>query len=173
MSYGVITRRDYLYLKLQEGSLELELYEQIKQGLPVTSAGNKDRQNALTRLRRRGFISNTGTRVQPVWIVHELTERQQELIREYEAEQERLAQLPQRVIRKRTEKKLIDNVKVGEKIKIAGHICIVRKVEFVHYYSTNSNVRLELHVGENRRLRDTSVLFMPRGTLVTIILKEN
>lgn len=171
--YGVISHRDYRYLKLQEGSLELELYEKIKQGLPVTSTGDKDRHNALTRLRLRGFIFNTGTRARPIWNANELTERQQKLIREYEAEQARLAQIPKRVIRKRTEKKFVNDVQTGEKLKIAGQVCIVGKIDFIHYFSTDSTVRLELHIGENRRHRDKFVLFMPRGTVVTIIKKEN
>jgi hypothetical protein len=39
----------------------------IKNGDPVPTGQSKDIRNALTRLRRNGFIENIGTRKDPMW----------------------------------------------------------------------------------------------------------
>jgi hypothetical protein len=56
---------------LVEGTLEYELYQQICQGIPVTSRNEGARRNALSNLRRNGYIFNKGSRTRPEWIVVE------------------------------------------------------------------------------------------------------
>ncbi len=51
-------------------SIEIKIYNAVKYWQPIpTGSGNKEIMNALTRLRRNGFIKNLGSRSHPRWVI--------------------------------------------------------------------------------------------------------
>jgi len=67
-----VQSNDDLTLKRKERkALDEYLLAQIRQGLQVTSNGDKEKTNALTRLRRNALIRNEGTRKTPKWVLVE------------------------------------------------------------------------------------------------------
>jgi hypothetical protein len=57
--------------KTRNDDLDEILVEKIRQGIPVTSGGDRETKNSLLRLRRNGIIFNQGSKQKPKWVLKE------------------------------------------------------------------------------------------------------
>lgn len=65
--------------------------------------------------------------------------------------------------------RLVDELKIGDNIKVAGLLCVVMKKDYVFDYVPKASVRLGLQIVGAATSRKNSVLFLPTGTPVTVV----